>query len=386
MALMAPDSPSEPQFKTLGQYLQYLLDSREWTQLVLSVVSGIDKTTVSKIISDQRPITADMALILAEVFEVEAERFLELQKSWELAQARLKSIPDPGRSNRAYIFANLPVSEMNERGWIEAPNVRDVAKVESELARFFDARADQIEILPHAAKKTHVTGGATPAQLAWLYRVRHIASEMLVQKYSPAGERKLMEELRGLRISAEGVRKVPRLMAESGIRFVIVETLPSAKIDGVCFWLNESSPVIGLSMRYDRIDNFWFVLAHELEHMIQRHGIGEVMLDAELEGDKAGVGDTVPEEERIANQAAAEFCTPKKTIDSFIARKGPFLSERDLLGIARTLQIHPGLVVGQVQRRTGRYQLFRDHLAKVRDCIIPSATVDGWGDVYPLGI
>jgi len=77
-------------------------------------------------------------------------------------------------------------------------------------------------------------------------------------------------------------RKVPRILAEHGIRFLIVESLPSAKIDGVCFWLNDVSPVVALSMRFDRIDNFWFVLRHELEHVVQRHGLSKMMLDANL--------------------------------------------------------------------------------------------------------
>ena len=91
-------------------------------------------------------------------------------------------------------------------------------------------------------------------------------------------------------MSPEAAGKVPRILTESGIRFVIVEALSSSKIDGVCFWLDDFSPVIGLTLRFDRIDNFWFVLRHELEHVIQRHGRSAAMFDAELEGDRAGTG------------------------------------------------------------------------------------------------
>ena len=63
---------------------------------------------------------------------------------------------------------------------------------------------------------------------------------------------------------------MPRIVSECGIRLAIVECLPNAKIDGVCFWLNKYSPVIGLSMRFDQIDNFWFVLRHEIEHVLRR--------------------------------------------------------------------------------------------------------------------
>src|SRR5205814_240398 len=127
---------------------------------------------------------------------------------------------------------------------------------------------EQIEVLPHAAKKTLVNGTVTPAQLAWLYRVREIADELLVARYSPEAVQQAIEKLSVLRSSPEDTRKVPRILQDAGIRYVVVESLPCSKIDGVCFWLNDSSPVIGMSLRFDRIDNFWFVLRHELEHVL----------------------------------------------------------------------------------------------------------------------
>lgn len=383
---MPENTDIETQFKTPGQLIQHLLDCREWTQVVLSIVLGTDRTTLSKVIAGQRSITADMALALSDVFNVPAERFMELQKTWDLDRARLISIPDPGRTNRAHLFGDLPVSEMIKRGWLEADDVKEVPKVESALAKFFNVEsADQIEFLPHAAKKTNVFSEVTPTQLAWLYRVKQIADEMLVAKYSQPAVEAAVGKLAGLRETVENARKVPRILAECGIRYVIVESLPSAKIDGVCFWLNDTSPVIGMSLRYDRIDNFWFVLRHEMEHVIQLHGREAAMVDAELEGDKAGCGPGIAIEERIANEAASEFCVPKRSMNAFIERKAPFFAERDLIGFARSLKIHPGLVAGQLQHRTKRYERFRQHLAKIRESIAPSAIVDGWGDIYPVG-
>ena len=218
-------------------------------------------------------------------------------------------------------------------------------------------------------------------QSAW-----QIASEMLVAPFTQFGARRAVDLLKELTLSPESARKVPRILAESGIRFVVVESLQSAKIDGVCFWLNDAAPVITMSMRHDRIDNFWFVLRHELEHVIQGHGKNKIVIDAELEGENAGTGAGVAEDERIANAAAAEFCVPKKTMDAFIARKAPFFAERDILGVAATLRVHPGLVAGQLQNRTGRYDRFRTHLVKMRSIVAPNAVVDGWGDVVPTGV
>ena len=73
-------------------------------------------------------------------------------------------------------------------------------------------------------------------------------------------------------------------------------------------------------------------------------------------------------------------------LDSFVARKEPFFHERDILGFARTLNVHPGIVAGQLQHRTGRYDRFRQHLVKIRHLVSPGAMVDGWGDVAPVGL
>jgi len=373
-------------YKTPGQYIQDLLDSRGWTKRVMAIVLEMDETAINKIISGRKRIDGHLALLLGEIFQVSPEKFLELQKSYDLAKARIEARPDPARANRAFLFGDLPIVEMIKRGWIEADDVRNVEKVEEALLKFFGAKSlEDIEILPHATKKTHVNTPATPAQLAWIYRVKVIASEMLVPKYSANAVREAIKKLSSLLSAPEEARKAPRILAECGIRFVIVESLHSAKIDGVCFWLNENSPVIGMSLRYDRIDNFWFVLRHELEHLLRLHGRNAAMLDIELEGERAGTGPNIPEEERVANEAAADFCVSRESLERFVARKAPLFSERDILGFARTLQVHPGLIAGQLQHRSGRYDRFRHHLARVRFAVAPSAVVDGWGDIYPVG-
>ncbi len=372
-------------YRTPGQYISALLESKGWTHRVLAVVLGVGETIVNKLASDTRRIDGATALLLGNVFGVPPEAFLKLQSDFDLAQARIVTRTDPGLEQRAHLFGRLPISEMNARGWIDAPDVRDTRRVETELVRFFGASSlEEIEILPHAAKKTHVSREVSAPQLAWLYRVKAIAQEMLTT--SPYSERTLRASLSALKAllgSEEEVRKIPRIMSEAGVRFIIVESLKSAKIDGVCFWLDDDSPVIAMTLRFDRIDNLWFVLRHEIEHVLRRHGRTEVMFDAELEGARAGTGQDVADEEREANAAAVDFCVSQKALDGFIARKGPYFSERDIIGFARTQNVHPGLVAGQLQRRTGRYDRFRAHLVPIRKLVTRGAMVDGWGDVAP---
>jgi HTH-type transcriptional regulator / antitoxin HigA len=372
-------------FRTPGQLIQTLLSSRGWTQQTLATILEMSPTAVNMIITGKRTVNAEMAILLGDIFGLDPEPFLELQKRYDLARARITARPDPARSARAQLFGDLPIAEMIKRGWLDTNDVRDVPKVESALSKFFGVESvNEIEILTNArTKKTATFTEVTPAQLAWIYRVKQIAAEMVVPRYSPTSVKNAVVRLTPLLSAAEEARKAPRIIAESGIRYVIVESLSSTRIDGVCFWLNDMSPVIGMSLRFDRIDNFWFVLRHEIEHVLRGHGRSTMMIDAELEGERTGIGPDIVSEERVANEAAANFCVPQKKIESFIARKSPYFNQRDILGFARTLQIHPGLIAGQLQHRIGRYDRFRQHLAKIRYIVAPNAVVDGWGDVAP---
>jgi HTH-type transcriptional regulator/antitoxin HigA len=371
---------------TPGQLIAELLEERGWTKRTLAVVLEKDESTVHKMITGKGAVTPETALALEDVFGVDADRFLELQRKYDLAVARISAKPDRARATRAALFGDLPVAEMIKRGWINVDSPQDIKTIESELVKFFGVTSsDQIEILPHAAKKTAVNTNPTPAQMAWLYRVKAISEELMVSKYSQDALERALPKLHNLLIAPEDARHVPKILAECGIRLVIVQCLQSAKIDGVCFWLDEHSPVIGLSIRFDRNDNFWFVLRHEIEHVRLGHGKAAMILDTELEGEKAGQGPNVPEEERLANAAAQDFCVPIAKLEGFVARKAPFFSERDFLAFAKILQIHPGILAGQLHRRTGRYDRFRQYLANIRSNLGFGVAIDGWGDVYPLG-
>ncbi len=384
---LLPSNMTQPDHKTPGQLIQELLEARGWTKRVLAIILGINETVLNKIMNGTRTLDAELALALEEVFEVPAQRFLELQKTYDLARALIKTRPDPERSKRALLFGTLPIADMIKRGWIDADDIRDVKRIETELTRFFGADSlEEIEILPHAAKKTQVNGPVTPAQLAWLYRVKQIAEELLVGRYSPEGVQAAIERLKALRAVPSDTRKVARILQDAGIRFLIVEALPGSRIDGVCFWLNDKSPVIAMSLRYDRIDNFWFVLRHELEHVLRLDGQTAMMLDTEMEGEQAGTGENIPDVERAANVEAAEFCVPDNQMRQFVSRKEPFFNERDVIGFARTIKVHPGLVAGQLQHRFNKYERFRQHLAKIRAFVLPNSPSDGWGDVYPVEI
>jgi len=274
----------ENEFKSPGQLITHLVEQRGWSKRVLATVLDMSETVVNKMTTDVRPISATDAILLEDVFGIPASTFLDLQSRYDLAKARIKSAPDPKRSERVHLFNALPIASMIKRGWIDVQDIKDYNAIEAELSKFFQVESpSEIPVLPHAAKKTNVASDTTAEQLAWLYRANQIALEMIVPPASKSSIENAIESLIPLRISEASIRKVPEILAKAGIRFVIVESLPSAKIDGVCFWLADNAPVIALTLRFNRIDNFWFVLRHELEHALRGHGKSFVKIDVELE-------------------------------------------------------------------------------------------------------
>ncbi|MGB8524879.1 MAG: HigA family addiction module antitoxin, partial [Candidatus Acidiferrales bacterium] len=245
-----------------GYYIKEEMEERDWSQRDLAFILGCSEQAINPILNGKRGISPEMAKTLGEAFDVPAEFFANLQQAYDLAQART---PDPSVAVRRKMQSIYPVREMIKRGWIEQS---DAAMLETQLTRFFERQtSDEIPYFAHAAKKT--PGEMSPAQCAWLYRVRQIAGSISVPAYSEKALRKAVtDDFPSMLFSADEVRNVPRILMECGVKFVIVEKLPNAKIDGVCFWLNDV-PVIGMSLQHDRIDNFWFVLRHECEHALK---------------------------------------------------------------------------------------------------------------------
>jgi len=358
-----------------GNYIREEMDERGWSQRDLAFILGCSEQAINPILNGKRGISPEMAKALGSAFDVPAEFFANLQQAYDLAQART---PDPSVAVRRNMQSTYPVREMIKRGWIE---LTDAAMLEVQLTKFFEDR--DIPYMAHAAKKSsYEEREISPAQLVWLFRVRQIAKSISVPHYSDKALLSAIPDLQQLMYSPEETRHVPRILMECGVRFIIVEKLPNAKIDGVCFWLDDDSPVIGMSLQHDRIDNFWFVLRHEIEHVLNGHGKEEEMIDADLDV----IATSITKEERIANDAASNFCAPAEKLDSFMARKHPFYYEKDVVAFSRILQRHPGIVVGQIRKRLNRWDYLTRYLVKVRQYVLPGAIADGWGQVVPVSL
>jgi HTH-type transcriptional regulator / antitoxin HigA len=360
-----------------GDFISEEIEARGWSQIELAEVMGRPARLVSELISGKRAITPETAKGLGAALGTGPQYWMNLERDYRLAHA---IHDDVGVERRSKIYAKAPVKEMAKRGWIEPSDNIDV--LEKRVQDFLHIKSlDEEPWLAHAARKGATYTEVNSSQWAWLFRVKQLAREISVPKYSRSSLLDALKQMETMLIAPEEVRRVSGVLASSGVRFVIVERLPQAKIDGACCWLDAQSPVIGMSIRRDTIDNFWFVLRHEIEHVLLGHGQDREIID-DLEGKRAGTGEDLPAEERLANAAASEFCAPK--LGAFMARKHPFYYERDVLAFSQTINRHPGIVIGQMQFRLENYAYLSRHLSKIRSFVLPGSIFDGWGQVPSL--
>lgn len=369
-----------------GEFIAEELEARRWAQADLAFVLGWNVSQLNRLIKGKTDVTPESALMLADAFDMPAEFFLNLQRIYDLGRAKKA---DPGVRTRAHWATVFPVREMIKRGWIEDS---ESSLLDLQMIRFFgrNRREDipfvgNAPLISHAAKKSSY-GNVTPLQYAWLHRVRNIAERIDCPAYSEEALRQSLPTLRSHFIDLDDLRHIPALMKRNGVRIVLVESLPSSKIDGVCLWL-DGQPVIGLTNRLDRLDNLCFVLRHEIEHVLKGDGRAESFAPVdEFDSNLEVANDQLPECERSANIAAEEFCVDQRLLKSFLIRKSPFISERDLLRFAARAEVNPAIIVGQIHNKTKRYNWLRKYLTSVRKYLLEWDAVDGWGVRAPTDL
>jgi len=347
------------EFRTPGHLIRSLLKSRGWSQRTLAVILDIGEASITRLIAGTRPVDAELAIVLEDVLGAPAEQFLALQTGLDLGRVRTAARPDPARALRARLYGEFPVAEMIARGWLDAADMRDRRTVESELVRFFGVdRVDDIADAP--------CDGTAPAQRAWLRGARQVGGAMDVAPYTPHGLRQALPELRAAMASLGGLAAVPAVLAGCGVRLAVVETLADSEIDGACLWLGEFAPAIALTLRDDRIDQVWEALRHALEHVLRGQE------GACIAGDPAC---------HAAREAARAFGVPAAALEAFLARKAPFVCERDMVAFARELGIHPGILAARMVRSNATFDRFSAHRVPVRAILCRHAVTDGWGRV-----
>lgn len=363
-----------------GEYLADELEARNWTQSEFSEIIRRPVKVVNEIISGKKAITTDTARELAAAIGTSPQYWLNLQTAYDLWRTSPSQSTET-IAREAWLRNEYPVREMIKRGWIESSENFEVLE-----KRVFDyygiSHQNEKPVLVHAARRNY-REDYSQLQEAWLFRVKQLASVVRVSTYSKQKLTDALGKLELLLTEPEEIRHVPSILAESGVRLIIVEPIPNSKIDGACFWLEPNkSPVIGLTLKGDYIDRFWFNLRHEIEHVLRGDGISKVIID-DFEG---GTLESEDASEIQANDAAANFCVPQKAMNDFIIRHDPMYSTANFVGFSRLQKRHPGIVAGQLQYKIGRPELFKKFQTRVRDIIAASALTDGYGRELPANL
>jgi len=356
-----------------GEYIRDELEARGWTQSDLATIMGRPLRTVNEIIAAKKTVTPETAVGLAKAFGTSAELWLNLESSYRLAMVK---DGDDDVARKAKVFGIAPVSEMTKREWIKHHETTE--ELEQHVLAFFEiATLDDKPKLSFAARKSTPYDNVTPAQLAWFYRAKHLAVGMQVKKFSKDTFAGLVKTLRSLAGHVEELRHIPKLFADAGIRFLVIEHLTGSKIDGGAFWLSKNEPVVVLSIRYDRVDGFWHTLGHELGHI---HNEDDFSIDVDLINENADAKTQKPENEIKADEFSEQLTIQKSELDDFIVRTKPLYAKKKIEGFACRIGVHPGIVVGQLQHRKEiSYSHSREMLVKVRDIVTSTALTDGWG-------
>ena len=359
-----------------GEFIREEIEERGWTQEDLAEILGRPLRLVNEIIMGKRGITPETANGIAAAFGTSAQFWMNLESMYRLSRVRMRDTNTVER--RARLYSLGPIKEMIKRQWLEPSE--NINILEQRFMEF--VRAETLDISPtfyaHAARKSTPYHTDTPAQTAWLYRARHIAEAMTVNRYFSNHCPAVVEELRNLASDPEETRHVPRLLAEAGIRLLVVEPFRGSRIDGACFWLSDDEPVVAISMRYDRIDYFWHTLMHEVEHVKNQDGLANTY--ASIDTNRGDRRPDQPEYEKQVDSSAAQSLIAQEELEDFVNRVSPLYSYRSIKGFASRIGVHPGIVVGQLQHLDEiGYSGFRKLLVPVREFVTGAALTDGWG-------
>lgn len=361
-----------------GEFLREELAERGWTQADLADILGKSLPLVNEVICGKREITPATAQALSAALGTSAQFWLNLESTYRLyLESQKRTAADENVSRRAKLYSKAPVKEMAKRGWIEPSKNIDV--LERNICEFLEIENidDQPAWLPHATRKSTADSAVTPNLLAWLYRARQVARVTAVAgAFKSDSVDGAIEKLQVLLHAAIEARQVARILSDYGIRFVVIEPISKSKVDGATFWLDTKSPVIALSLRFDRIDWFWHTFMHELDHVKNREG----QTDGPIVDDFETKAVVKPASEKRADSAASSALVPPEELDDFVARTRPLYSRAKIENFARRIKVHPGIVVGQLHfREEIHWSHSRNLLAKVREFVTNSSVTDGWG-------
>lgn len=344
-----------------GQVISKELEARGWTQRDLAAIMRRPYQAINEIIKGSKQITPDTARELAKAFGTTMDFWINLEANYRLFLAAQED-KEKEIERRSRIYTIAPVSEMVKRGWIEGSD--DTGELEKQVCAFLDISTPSES--PSAYARFRISESHTPedaAKVTWVKRVEHLAREQPVGAYAPERLRESIAQITALAQTAEDVANLPDTLGSLGVHFLIVPHLPRTYLDGATLFVNEH-PVIAATLRYDRIDWFWFTVLHELAHILSGHSAQLDSLFGEVEEDEVGQSQATESE---ANEVARNWLLDEDEFNRFIARVQPYFSKAKIETFARSQKRHPGIVLGQLQHRSVvDYSHLRSLLVRVK--------------------
>jgi HTH-type transcriptional regulator/antitoxin HigA len=361
------ENPKPARLVPPGALLKRELDARGWSQRDLADIMKRPAQAISEIVQGTKQITPETAIELAEALGTSAEFWTNLESRFrlQLAQRKRAKLSTKDKiSRKARLYALVPVKELLKRRWIK--RVSSIEALEKEVCRLLEIK--DLEQRPQLAASFRQSQARTPQsgpQLAWIKRVEAVAKKQKVGPFSRARLEQSLPELLKLMDSPEHIPDALEKLNVLGVRVALVEHLPQSYVDGAAFTLDDNTAVIALSLRYNRIDNFWFTLLHEIAHLVSKHR-GARLDNFEERG-------KLDAEEQEANTQAQNWIFPSEHVEHFVKKYRGRFSRAVINEFATRHGRHPGLLVGQLHhRKVVPYSNFREMLVPVRSYL------EGW--------
>jgi len=250
-------------------------------------------------------------------------------------------------------WGQLPYKEMIKRKWFSLP--RGANPIEKVKEYFLDAAGPQFATAFHR-KKMH--SGNVPneyALLAWQARVLELARAKIED--GSIGEFHLddrwLPDLVRLTRRQDGPKRARELLAEKGVVLICERHLPGSYLDGAAMLADGETPIVALTLRHDRLDNFWFVLMHELGHVFLHLFDGKRFDFFDEEG--ASDSDAIEAE---ADKFALDALIPEDLWNQCLSRFA--LSEEAVKIDAETIGIDPSIIAGRIRKERGNYTILNE--------------------------
>ena len=326
--------------------IEFHMDQRGITRSDLKSCIGSAKK-VSEVLKGKRPLTLKMIRTLDKNLNIPAELLIDHSKT---------GIP---KNDQNIDWDKFPVSELASKGFLK--DRRDPKDYSEELMRelISDAGGEENIPVPLFRKSSSTRQNSKTdiyALQAWCFFVlAEVRTLDLDGKYKPGiVEKEFLRTVARLSTDPEGPSKAKAFLSQKGIALVYAPHLPKTFLDGAAMMTREGVPVVGMTIRYDRLDNFWFCLLHELAHIgwHLENGKGYFVDDFNLNNAEQ---DGSSEKESEADALAQNALIPTEIWDKF---KNSKLSISDkVYKIAAEASVHPAVVAGRFRRETGNYQI-----------------------------